>query len=201
MFGLNNRTVTYLLEQSDSVQYCTLYKTKYIPRKKLDNVKNRVYLLLKEILIFVLLKNWKINIDQCARTVSRDKAAKTSKHDHFSWLKSNERTAFSCLNRQMDETFCAARRALLSTDITNPMKFRHLKNFSKSALVVKRSPIHGRGLFALIDLYPGQMIIEYAGEIIRSLLCDKREKFYEAKVFFELVKIFLKTILMFFFVF
>ena len=122
--------------------------------------------------------------------------AKSSKHDHFSWLKSNERTTFSYLNRQMDESFCAARRALLSMDISNPMKFRHLKNFSKCALVVKRSPIHGRGLFALVDLHPGQMIIEYAGEIIRSLLCDKREKFYEAKVrYFFIFKIWFLNIL------
>jgi SET domain-containing protein len=66
----------------------------------------------------------------------------------------------------------------------NSMKYRHLKEFSKSALIVKRSPIHGRGLFTLVDLYQSQMIVEYAGEIIRHQVCDKREKYYESKVNF-----------------
>lgn len=62
------------------------------------------------------------------------------------------------------------------------MKYRHLKEFSKNGLIVKCSPIQGRGLFTLVDLQPAQMIIEYAGEIIRHQLCDKREKQYETKV-------------------
>lgn len=45
-----------------------------------------------------------------------------------------------------------------------------------------RSKIHGRGLFCKRNIDAGEMVIEYAGEIIRSLLTDKREKFYESKV-------------------
>jgi histone-lysine N-methyltransferase MLL1 len=86
------------------------------------------------------------------------------------------------MNRNFDDTFWLARKALLSPEISSSMKYRHLKNFSKRSLVVKRSPIHGRGLFTLADLQQGQMIIEYSGEIIRNQLCDKREKYYETKV-------------------
>ena len=47
---------------------------------------------------------------------------------------------------------------------------------------VYRSGIHGRGLFCKREIDAGEMIIEYAGEIFRSNLTDKREKYYESKV-------------------
>ena len=72
------------------------------------------------------------------------------------------------------------------------MKYRHLKEFSKSGLIVKCSQIHGRGLFTLVDLHQSQMIIEYSGEIIRHQLCDKREKHYETKVNILFIQIFKK---------
>jgi len=46
------------------------------------------------------------------------------------------------------------------------------------------------GLYAARDLEKHTMVIEYIGEIIRSQLCDYREKLYEAKVK-PFVKIFL----------
>jgi len=45
-----------------------------------------------------------------------------------------------------------------------------------------RSTIHGRGLFCKRDIDAGEMIIEYAGEVIRNALTDLREKYYESKV-------------------
>lgn len=45
-----------------------------------------------------------------------------------------------------------------------------------------RSPIHGRGLYCKRDLEAGEMVIEYAGEIIRNIICDRREQYYESKV-------------------
>lgn len=47
-----------------------------------------------------------------------------------------------------------------------------------------RSKIQGLGLYAARDLEKHTMVIEYIGEIIRSHLCDYREKLYEAKVIF-----------------
>lgn len=85
------------------------------------------------------------------------------------------------MDKRFTQPFQQAAKALLSTDMCNSMKYRHLKEFSKNGLIVKCSPIHGRGLFTLVDLHPSQMIIEYSGEIIRHQLCDKREKYYEAK--------------------
>lgn len=48
--------------------------------------------------------------------------------------------------------------------------------------VIHRSPIHGRGLFCKKTIDAGEMVIEYSGNVIRSVLTDKREKYYDGKV-------------------
>lgn len=45
-----------------------------------------------------------------------------------------------------------------------------------------RSPIHGRGLYCTRNIAAGEMVIEYSGMLVRSVLTDKREKYYESKV-------------------
>ena len=47
---------------------------------------------------------------------------------------------------------------------------------------VFRSPIHGRGLFCTRNIAAGEMVIEYSGMLVRSVLTDKRETYYESKV-------------------
>jgi histone-lysine N-methyltransferase MLL1 len=49
------------------------------------------------------------------------------------------------------------------------MRFRHLKVTSKLTVGVFRSDIHGRGLFCLRDIEAGEMVIEYAGEVVINL--------------------------------
>lgn len=81
------------------------------------------------------------------------------------------------------------------------MKYRTLKESYKKSVGVYRSHIHGRGLFCTRDieagklhlprnsrtrrsnlrLIQGEMVIEYAGELIRSTLTDKRERYYDSK--------------------
>ncbi|XP_050184276.1 LOW QUALITY PROTEIN: histone-lysine N-methyltransferase 2B-like, partial [Myiozetetes cayanensis] len=46
---------------------------------------------------------------------------------------------------------------------------------------VYRSAIHGRGLFCKRNIEAGEMVIEYSGIVVRSVLTDKREKFYDSK--------------------
>ncbi len=162
MYGLSARAVVFMLEQMESIEFCPLYTNKYIFRENTN-------------------EKWIINLNNCARTTRHNGGKKCL--DQFYWLASDYRS-LNCLNlgQRFNQQFAQAVKALTSTDMCNSLKFRHLKEFSKSALIVKRSLIHGRGLFTLVDLNPGQMIIEYAGEIIRNELCDRREKFYESKV-------------------
>ena len=43
-------------------------------------------------------------------------------------------------------------------------------------------------MFCKRDIDAGEMVIEYAGEVIRGILTDKRENYYESKVSFTLVE-------------
>ncbi|NXK52797.1 KMT2B methyltransferase, partial [Chauna torquata] len=43
------------------------------------------------------------------------------------------------------------------------------------------SAIHGRGLFCKRNIDAGEMVIEYSGIVVRSVLTDKREKYYDSK--------------------
>merc|ERR1719318_1804786 len=61
------------------------------------------------------------------------------------------------------------------------MRFRHLAKNAREAVGVYASGIHGRGLFCKREIACGEMVIEYAGEEIRAILTDYREKFYDNK--------------------
>lgn len=54
--------------------------------------------------------------------------------------------------------------------------------FFHCVLTFFRSSIHGRGLFCKRNIDAGELVIEYAGEVIRSILTDKRERIYQSKV-------------------
>lgn len=164
-FGLNNFYFTSFMEKLDCIQFCHRYRSANKLLTKQDG-------------------SWKIYKETSARDRTKYDRAKFKKpFDAFYWLSSEFRdlTNISRYNLLFDKGFLQARKALISSDMFNSMKYRHLKEFSKNSLVVKKSAIHGRGLFTLVDIYQSQMIIEYAGEIIRHQLCDKREKYYETK--------------------
>jgi len=61
------------------------------------------------------------------------------------------------------DKYCYRRAA--STNLPMAMRFRILKETSKASVGVYYSHIHGRGLFCLRDIEPGEMVIEYAGEV------------------------------------
>nr|XP_039318521.1 histone-lysine N-methyltransferase 2B-like [Saimiri boliviensis boliviensis] len=72
-------------------------------------------------------------------------------------------------------------RRATSLELPMAMQFRHLKKTSKESVGVYRSTIHRRALFCKGDIDAGEMIIDYSGIVIRSVLTDKREKFYDGK--------------------
>ena len=63
-----------------------------------------------------------------------------------------------------------------SLDLPMAMRFRHLAKNAKEAVGVFSSLIHGRGLYCKRTISAGEMVIEYAGEEIRAILTDKRER-------------------------
>ena len=51
--------------------------------------------------------------------------------------------------------------------------------YRKDAIKFARSRIHGWGLYALKPIAKDDLIVEYVGEQIRSVVADVREKRYE----------------------
>lgn len=47
--------------------------------------------------------------------------------------------------------------------------------------MVKRSRIHGWGLFAKVAIKKNELVAEYLGEVVRSCVADLREKLYEVR--------------------
>ncbi len=80
------------------------------------------------------------------------------------------------------KSFFFFNRRILLEEASVSLRLYHLHYFSERALLVGSSPIHGCGLFTLVDLVEGQMIIEYTGEVVRPCLTDKRERENEGKV-------------------
>mmetsp|Transcript_48274 Transcript_48274/g.75394 ORF Transcript_48274/g.75394 Transcript_48274/m.75394 type:complete len:294 (+) Transcript_48274:399-1280(+) len=55
------------------------------------------------------------------------------------------------------------------------LRILYYKMKAEPRAVVRRSPIHNFGLFALRDIEPNDMVIEYVGEIVRHVIGDIRD--------------------------
>ncbi|CAL8297980.1 unnamed protein product [Lota lota] len=122
-----------------------------------------------------------LNPSGCARA---EVYTRKSTFDMFNFLASQHRQppdmSAPCDEEDDDFPLKSSRRAT-STELPMAMRFRHLERTSKEAVGVYRSEIHGRGLFCKRNIEAGEMVIEYAGNVIRAVLTDKREKYYDSK--------------------
>ena len=73
-------------------------------------------------------------------------------------------------------------RVVSASDLPMAMRYRNMQKTYKQHVGVYASGIHGLGLYCTKEIDPGEMVIEYAGTVIRSVLTDKREKLYDSKV-------------------
>ncbi|XP_026138129.1 histone-lysine N-methyltransferase 2A isoform X2 [Carassius auratus] len=103
--------------------------------------------------------------------------------DMFNFLASKHRQppVYNPQEEEDEEMLQKSARRSTSMDLPLPMRFRHLKKASREAVGVYRSAVHGRGLFCRKNIDAGEMVIEYSGNVIRSVLTDKREKYYDSK--------------------
>ncbi|XP_035389803.1 histone-lysine N-methyltransferase 2A isoform X2 [Electrophorus electricus] len=160
MLGVVHDAVVFLLEQLCGARYCRSYKFRFHKPEEVDEPP--------------------INPHGCARSEVHHRR---SVLDMFNFLASKHRQAPEYNPQEEDEEemqLKSARRAT-SMDLPLAMRFRHLKKTSKESLGVYRSAIHGRGLFCKRNIDAGEMVIEYSGNVIRSVLTDKREKYYDGK--------------------
>ncbi|XP_043532436.1 histone-lysine N-methyltransferase 2A isoform X3 [Chiloscyllium plagiosum] len=160
MLGISHDAVVFLIEQLYGAKRCKNYSFKFHKHQEVDELP--------------------INPHGSARAEIHQRK---SAFDMFNFLASKHRQPPDyCPNEEEEEEvqLKSARRAT-SMDLPMAMRFRHLKKTSKEAVGVYRSPIHGRGLFCKRNIDAGEMVIEYSGNVIRSVLTDKREKYYDSK--------------------
>ncbi|CDQ59252.1 unnamed protein product [Oncorhynchus mykiss] len=159
MLGVLHDAVVFLLEQLYGSRHCRNYRFRFHKPKEADEPP--------------------INPHGSARAELNHRR---SVFDMFNFLASKHRQPPEYNPHEEDEEvqLKSARRAT-SMDLPMPMRFRHLKRTSKEAVGVYRSAIHGRGLFCKRSIDVGEMVIEYSGNVIRSVLTDKREKYYDGK--------------------
>ncbi|XP_072166012.1 uncharacterized protein [Diadema setosum] len=165
MLGITHEAVIFLLEQLYGARNCRNYKFRFHKHEGGDEEDEPP-----------------INPHGCARA---EVFKRSSTFDIFNFLASSHRSRpiFSEVDQQEepDVQHKSSRRATSLQDLPMAMRFRHLKQTAKEAVGVYRSGIHGRGLFCRRPIEAGEMVIEYSGTVIRSILTDKREKYYESK--------------------
>jgi SET domain-containing protein len=71
---------------------------------------------------------------------------------------------------------------IMDTDLPLAMKFRNYKAL-KTKVTIGPSTIHRNGLFSLQGFQPGEIVIEYVGELITNKIADYREMEYNFKGF------------------
>ncbi|XP_056646115.1 histone-lysine N-methyltransferase trithorax [Diorhabda sublineata] len=159
ILGFKPNGSKYLIEQLPGANKCTKYKSIFNFPPHPSDIDND------------LTQDHIHGAIRCAPYENK----KDEPFDMFGWLSSQHRQPEEI---SLDNLEILPRRVI---NLPMAMKFRQLKLTSKYSVGVYRSCIHGRGLFCLRDIEAGEMVIEYAGEVIRSILTDKREKYYNSK--------------------
>ncbi|XP_075145916.1 histone lysine N-methyltransferase trithorax [Haematobia irritans] len=198
MIGLKTNALKYLIEQLPGVEKCTKYTPKYHKRSgastplshggnsnssscsqgstiggaptTLDADGNSMDYASDQ-------EELNENPFDCARC---EPYSKRSEYDMFSWLASRHRKQPVQVFVQPSDNELVPRRGT-GSNLPMAMKYRTLKETYKDYVGVFRSHIHGRGLYCTKDIEAGEMVIEYAGELIRSTLTDQRERYYNSR--------------------
>ncbi|XP_078538373.1 histone-lysine N-methyltransferase 2A isoform X2 [Lissotriton helveticus] len=160
MLGNIHHAVVFLIEQLAGAKHCRNYKFRFHKPQEANEPP--------------------LNPHGSARA---EVHCRKSAFDMFNFLASKHRQPpdYNPNDEEEEEVQLKSARRATSMDLPMPMRFRHLKKTSKEAVGVYRSPIHGRGLFCKRNIDAGEMVIEYSGNVIRSTLTDKREKYYDSK--------------------
>ncbi|XP_045913777.1 histone-lysine N-methyltransferase 2B isoform X2 [Micropterus dolomieu] len=162
VLGVVHDAVIFLLEQLQGATNCKRHRFRF---HRCDDIEEELPL----------------NPSGCARS---EVYTRKATFDMFNFLASQHRELPDIVgpfDEEEDEFPLKSSRRATSSELPMAMRFRHLEKISKEAVGVYRSEIHGRGLFCKRNIDAGEMVIEYAGTVIRSVLTDKREKYYDGK--------------------
>ncbi|XP_061453058.1 histone-lysine N-methyltransferase 2B isoform X2 [Rhineura floridana] len=161
LLGMHHDAIIFLVEQLYGAKACHKYKFRYHQHEGEE-------------------EELPLNPHGCARA---EVYVRKCTFDMFNFLASQHRVLpeGGPYDEEEDEVQLKSTRRATSLELPMAMRFRHLKKTSKEAVGVYRSAIHGRGLFCKRNIDAGEMVIEYSGIVIRSVLTDKREKYYDSK--------------------
>ncbi|XP_026202752.1 histone-lysine N-methyltransferase 2B isoform X2 [Anabas testudineus] len=162
VLGVVHDAVIFLVEQLQGAANCKRHRFRF---HRCDDIEEELPL----------------NPSGCARA---EVYTRKATFDMFNFLASQHRVLPDIIgpfDEEEDEFPLKSSRRATSSELPMAMRFRHLEKISKEAVGVYRSEIHGRGLFCKRNIEAGEMVIEYAGTVIRSVLTDKREKYYDSK--------------------
>ncbi|KAM9512950.1 histone-lysine N-methyltransferase 2A-like isoform 1-T1 [Salvelinus alpinus] len=161
MLGLLHDTVVFLVEQLQGAHRCHSHAFRFFKQISQE-------------------EDLPVNPSGCARS---EVYLRKTTFDMFNFLASQHRQLpdINPYDEEEDEVPLKSTRRATSLELPMAMRFRHLERTSKEAVGVYRSAIHGRGLFCKRNIDAQEMVIEYAGIVIRSVLTDKREKYYDGK--------------------
>uniref|UniRef100_A0A6Q2WWC3 [histone H3]-lysine(4) N-methyltransferase n=1 Tax=Esox lucius TaxID=8010 RepID=A0A6Q2WWC3_ESOLU len=161
MLGLLHDAVVFLVEQLQGARRCNGHAFRFFKQVSHED-------------------DLPVNPSGCARS---EVYLRKSTFDMFNFLASQHRQLpdINPYDEEEDEVPLKSTRRATSLELPMAMRFRHLERTSKEAVGVYRSAIHGRGLFCKRNIDAQEMVIEYAGIVIRSVLTDKREKYYDGK--------------------
>ncbi|CAK6949284.1 histone-lysine N-methyltransferase 2B isoform X2 [Scomber scombrus] len=162
VLGVVHDAVIFLLEQLQGAANCKHHRFRF---HRCDDIEEELPL----------------NPSGCARS---EVYSRKATFDMFNFLASQHRDLPDIVgpfDEEEDEFPLKSSRRATSSELPMAMRFRHLEKTSKEAVGVYRSQIHGRGLFCKRNIEAGEMVIEYAGTVIRAVLTDKREKYYDSK--------------------
>ncbi|KAK6326584.1 hypothetical protein J4Q44_G00022290 [Coregonus suidteri] len=162
MLGLLHDTVVFLVEQLQGAGRCHSHAFRFFKQISQE-------------------EDLPVNPSGCA---SSEVYLRKSTFDMFNFLASQHRQLpdINPYDEEEDEVPLKSTRRATSLEVPMAMRFRHLERTSKEAVSWDRSAIHERGLFCKRNIDAQEMVIEYAGIVIRSVLTDKREKYYDGKV-------------------
>ncbi|XP_072548211.1 histone-lysine N-methyltransferase 2A [Salminus brasiliensis] len=160
MLGVVHDAVVFLLEQLYGARYCRNYRFRFHKPEEVDEPP--------------------INPHGSARAELHHRR---SVLDMFNFLASKHRQAPEYNHQEEDEEEIQLKSARRATNMDLPLaaRLKNLRKSSRESVGVFRSAIHGRGLFCKRNIDAGEMVIEYSGNVIRSVLTDKREKYYDGK--------------------
>ncbi|TNM92936.1 hypothetical protein fugu_018338 [Takifugu bimaculatus] len=162
MLGVVHDAVIFLLEQLQGAANCKHHRFRF---HRCEDTEEEL----------------PINPSGCARS---EVYSRKATFDMFNFLASQHRELPDITGpfEEEDDDFpLKSSRRATSSELPMAMRFRHLEKISKEAVGVYRSEIHGRGLFCKRNIEAGEMVIEYAGTVIRAVLTDKRQKYYDGK--------------------